>query len=130
MALDQTRANQILDAIHGVATLTATTAPIKLRLMTGATINATTNGTEIAASAGYTALGQTITMGSASAGSSSNSLISWTNMPATAVIHAIEIWDSNGTPKRQLWGILTADKATALGDTLSFSAAAITSALT
>lgn len=129
MALDATRANQILDAVHGVATLTATTAPIKLRLMTGATINATTNGTEITAGGGYTALGQAITMGSATSQSASNSLISWTNMPV-ATVHAIEIWDSNATPKRQLWGILTADKTTASGDTLSFAAAAITSALT
>jgi hypothetical protein len=47
-------------------------------------------------------------------------------MPA-ATTAGIEIW--NGTPARQEFGALTAAKTTAAGDTLSFAAGAITSAL-
>ena len=127
--LDQTRANQLLDAMHGVTTLAATTTPIKIRLMT-AIGSAAVNGTELASGGSYVALTglSPLTMGAASAGSSSNSAISQTNMPA-ATITAIEVWDSAATPKRQVWGYLTTARTTVAGDTLSFAAAAITSAL-
>jgi len=129
--LDQTRANQILDAVHGVTALTATTAPTKCRFMT-ANGSATANGTELATSAGYTSGtgAPTITFAAAATGSSATSgVVSVTNMPATTVV-GIEVWDSNGTPKRQELGTLSASKTTNLGDTLSFATGAITSALT
>lgn len=129
--LDQTRANQILDAIHGVTTLVATTTPTKIRLMT-AVGSATTNGTELATSGGYTAGsagGISVTWAAAASGSDATSAIaSVTNMPATT-INGIEIWDSNATPKRQELGSLTTPRTTASGDTLSFASGAITSAL-
>ena len=130
MALDATRANQILDAIHGNTALLATTTALHLRLMTAAG-SATVNGTELASGGSYVIVtGLTpLTMSTAASQSSSNSAISQTNMPATTIT-SIEVWDSNATPKRQVFGTLTASKTTAAGDTLSFAAAAITSALT
>lgn len=130
MALDQTRANQLLDALHGVATLTATVTPLRARLMT-ANGSATANGTELATSGGYTAAtgAPSFTFGAASAGSSaSSSAITVTNMPATTVV-GVEIWDSAGTPKRQEFGALTASKTTNAGDTFSIAIGAMTSAL-
>jgi hypothetical protein len=130
MALDQTRANQLLEAIHGVTALTATTTPTRVRLMT-AVGTATTNGTELATSGGYTsgAGAPSVTWAAAATGSeATNAIVSVTNMPV-ATINGIEIWDSNATPKRQELGSLTTPRTTASGDTLSFASGAITSAL-
>lgn len=138
MALDQTRANEVLTWMHGGASPTALTTPIRIRLLT-AIGNATTAGTELATGGSYT---QTAAGGStggvstggnwaaASAGSqATNAIISQTNMPA-ATITSIEIVDSTaGTYKRVEFGALTASKTTAAGDTLSFASGAITSAL-
>jgi hypothetical protein len=130
MALSQARANQILDAIHAVTALTASVAPTHVRLMT-AVGSATANGTELATSGGYTAGtgAPSVTWTAASGGSTpSSAIVSVTNMPATT-INGIEIWDSAGTPIRQELGSLTTPRTTASGDTLSFAAGAITSAL-
>lgn len=130
MALDQTRANQILEAIHAVTTLTASTSPTRVRLMTTVG-SATANGTELATSGGYTsgAGAPSVTWAAAATGSeATNAIVSVTNMPATT-INGIEIWDSNATPKRQELGNLTTARTTASGDTLSFASGAITSAL-
>lgn len=130
MSLDQTRANQILDAIHGVASLTAVTAPIRCRYMT-ANGTATSNGTELTTGGGYTSGtgAPSVTWGSASAGSSATSAnITTTNMPATTIV-GVEFWDSNGTPKRQSFGALTASKTTASGDTFTIASGAATEAL-
>lgn len=128
--LDQTRANQLLEAIHATTTLVASTAPIRLRLMTAAG-TATANGTELASGGGYTqGAGAPATAWAAAASGSqaTNAAVTITNMPA-ATIPAVETWDSNGTPKRQELGNLTASKTTASGDTLTFASGAITSAL-
>lgn len=128
MTLDRTKANNLLDGIHAVAAFTAVTSPIKIRLMT-AVGSATANGTELATGGSYVAAtGITVTWDAASAGSANNQACSQTNMPA-ATITGIETWDSNATPKRQELGTLTASRTTSSGDTLSFAAAAITSAL-
>lgn len=130
MALDQTRANQLLEAIHAVTALTASTAPTRVRLMT-AVGSATANGTELATSGGYTSGtgAPSVTWAAAATGSeATNAIVSVTNMPATT-INGIEIWDSNATPKRQELGSLTTPRTTASGDTLSFASGAITSAL-
>jgi hypothetical protein len=130
MALTQARANQILDAVHTVATLTASVAPIHTRLMTAVGTN-TTNGTELATSGGYTSgVGApSTTWGSAATGTSAiTAAVTVTNMPATT-INGIEEWDSAGTPVRQELGSLTTPRTTASGDTLSFAIGAITSAL-
>ena len=53
MALDQTRANEILTFMHGGAAPTALTAPIHVRIYT-VIGTATTPGTEVATGGGYT----------------------------------------------------------------------------
>jgi hypothetical protein len=130
MSLDQTRANQILDAIHAVTPLTASTAPTKLRLMT-ANGTSTANGTELTTGGGYTSGtgAPTVAWTAAAAGSQpSSGAVSVANMPASTVV-GVEVWDSAGTPKRQEFGALAASKTLASGDTLSFAAGAITSSL-
>ena len=131
MTMDATRANQVLDALNAVATLTATTSPIRVRQMT-ANGSASANGTELASSGGYTAgaSAPSVTMGSAASQSAaSTTAVTITNMPATTIV-GVELWDSNATPKRQQLGALTASKTTASGDTLSYAIGAITTALT
>jgi|SRR3954466_1944300 hypothetical protein len=131
MALDQTRANEILTFMHGGAAPTALTGPIHLRIYT-AVGNATTSGTEVATGGGYTSGtgAPSITYGAAAAGSqASNAIVSITNYPRVETVTAIEIWDSTGTPKRVEWGTLSASKTMAAGDTLSFASGAVTSTL-
>ena len=130
-------ADSVLTAMHptsGTSTLGSITVtfPIRIRLMTAAG-SATAAGTELTSGGSYVA-GTGITTGAnwaaASGGSqATNAVLSQTNMPA-ATIPAIELWDSNGTPKRIEFGNLTASKTTASGDTLSFASGAITSAIT
>lgn len=130
MALDQTRANEVLTWMHAGAAPAALTSPTRVRLMT-ANGTASTPGTELSSGGGYTAGAgaPSVTWAAASAGSqATNAAVSVTNMPA-ATITGIEIWDSTATPKRIEFGALTASKTTASGDTLSFASGAITSAL-
>jgi hypothetical protein len=130
-AIDQTRCNQILDAILATTTLTASTTGIHIRLMT-ANGSVSANGTELGTSGGYTAgTGTaTVTWAAASAASAaSNQAYTVTNMPATTIV-GVELWDSNGTPKRQAWGALSASKTTNSGDTFSIASGSITLALT
>lgn len=129
MALDQTWAKKIQDHTHGGTALTAPSG-FKVLLMT-ANGTSTSNGTELATGGGYTAgTGQSITFAASTSAtpsvSANSGTISFTNMPATTTV-GIEIW--NGTPVRQEFGALTASKTTAAGDTLSFAASAISSAL-
>lgn len=133
MALDQAFAKAIQDHIHGSTALAQPTAPYRLRQMT-ANGSASANGTELATSGGYTAGtgAPTIAFGAATTASpsvaSSSGAVTITNMPATTIV-GVEIWNSNGTPSRQEWGALAASKTTASGDTLSYSAGAVTSSL-
>lgn len=138
MALDQTRANEILTWMHLGTATTALTTPIRILLCT-AVGTATTAGTELTTGGSYThstaggSTGGVSTGGNwaaASAGSqATNAVISQTNMPA-ATITSIEIVDSTaGTFKRIEFGNLAASKTTSAGDTLSFASGAITSAL-
>lgn len=129
MAFDQAFAQAIQNHIHGNATLTAPTGH-KVLLMT-ANGTSTAGGTELATGGGYTAgTGQAITFSSATAAtpsvSANNASISFTNMPAATIV-GIEIKNSGSV--RLEFGALTASKTTASGDTLSFAASAITSAL-
>jgi len=125
--LDQTFANQLLDASVATTPLVASTAPIHCRLMT-ANGTATANGTELGTSGGYTSGtgSPTLTFAAASGGSAaSNSAVTVTNMPA-ATINGIELWDSAGTPKRKWFGALSAPKTTNPGDTFSIASGALT----
>ena len=101
--------NALLDHLFATATLTIT-GPIKLALSTTAGSDATA-GTEV------------------TGGSTSNSgTVTFTGMPACTVV-GIEIYDSNGTPKRLAYGALTASKTVGAGDTLTFAAASISLSL-
>jgi hypothetical protein len=132
MALDQTRANEMLTWMHGGASPTALTAPIHVRIYT-VIGNATTAGTEVATGGGYTsgAGAPSVTYAAAATGSqATNAAVNITNYPRVENVAAIEIWDSTGTPKRVEWGGITGGaKTMAIGDTLSFASGAITSAL-
>lgn len=124
-ALTTAEANRLLDASFGTATYTAPTTPMKLALATTAS-SASAAGTEVT---GGSYARQNIAFGSATSGANSSSAaITFTNMPACTVTH-VDIYDSNGTPRRCWWGALTASKTLASGDSLSFAAAAITAAL-
>ncbi len=121
----QAEANRLLDASFGVATYTAPTGAMKLALATVTGTN-TTAGTEVT---GGSYARQTITMGSASAGSSANTnAITYTNMPA-ATVTGVDIYDSNGTPRRAWAGALSASKTTGAGDPLSFAIGAVTASM-
>lgn len=134
MAIDQTRANEVLTWLHGGAAPTALNATSRLRIYT-AVGNATTEGTQVATGGGYTG-GNTSTSGvalswaAASAGSqATNAVAQVTNYPRSETVTAVEVWDGAASPKRAEWGSLTTSRAMASGDTLSFASGAITSAL-
>jgi hypothetical protein len=121
-ALVTAEANRLLDASLGVATYTAPTGSMKLALATSAS-SASAAGTEVT---GGSYARQNITFGSASAGSSTNTgSVTFTNMPAATTTH-VDVYDSNGTPRRAWFGPLSASKTTASGDTLSFAVSSIT----
>lgn len=115
-------ANRLLDASLAVAAFTAPTSPMKLALATSTGTNAAA-GTEVT---GGSYARQTITFGSASGGSSSNTnAITFTAMPS-ATVTGVDVYDSNGTPRRAWAGALTASKTVAAGDSLSFAASSVT----
>ena len=121
-ALDQTRSNQLIDASLGTTALTATTTPLKTRLMT-ANGTSSSNGTEVT---GGSYASQTTTFAAASAGSAASSVaVTVTGMPAVTVV-GVELWDSNATPKRQWWGALSANKTTNAGDTFTIPSGSLT----
>lgn len=133
MALDVNRANELLDVIHGVDTLTAPTTPMTIRLIR---INgsASAAGTEVTAGAGggtgagYTAGGEDATFTAAAAGAATlDADVVWANMPATTVA-GIEVWDSAVTPKRWEWGTFT-PRVLGSGDGFTLTPALFTSAL-
>lgn len=129
-ALNQAHANNILDASLGTAAFTATSGSLHCRLMT-ANGTATSNGTELATSGGYTSGtgAPTVTFASASAGSAaSSSAATVTNMPATTIV-GIELWDSAGTPVRKWFGALSTSKTTNAGDTFTIAIGSLTAAL-
>lgn len=124
-ALVQAEANRLIDASFGTTAYTAPTGAMKVALVT-ATGSATAAGTEVT---GGSYARQTLTMGSASAGSASNSgTITYTSMPA-ATVTGVDIYDSAGTPRRAWWGALAAAKTTGSGDTISISAGALVASL-
>lgn len=130
MAIDQTRANEVLTWMHGGSAPTALNAVSKLRLYT-VVGTAAASGTEVATGGGYTAgTGITLSWAAASAGSqATNAIASVTNYPRAETVTAVEVWDAAGTPKRVEFGSLSASKTMAAGDTLSFASGAITSAV-
>lgn len=68
---------------------------------------------------------QSLTVGAASAGATSNSAdLVFAGMPACTVVGA-EVWDSAGTPVRLWYGALTASRTVATGDELRLVAGAL-----
>lgn len=125
--LVQAEANRLGDAsLRGVA-YTLPTTPMKNALLT-ATGSATAAGTEVT---GGSYARQTITLASAFAsGSVSNTAsVDVTNMPAVTVT-GVDVYDSNGSPRRAWWGPLAANRTTLAGDTLSFAIGALVFTLT
>lgn len=129
--LVQVEATNMLNASLAKATYTATVSPVMLRLMS-ANGSATAGGTEVANAGGSTYAAQSLTaaLGTAAAASiTTTGVITFANMPAITTT-GVEVWDSAGTPIRKWQGPLAASKTTALGDTLSFAAGALTLAQT
>ncbi len=124
-ALVQAEANRLLDASFGTATYVAPTTPMKLALMTVIS-TATAFGTEVT---GGSYARQTIAFGAAAAGSVNNSgVINFANMPVATVV-AVDILDSNATPRRSWFGALTTNRTTAAGDTVSFAVSSVAASL-
>lgn len=122
--LTDTVENQLLDALVGNASYTVT-APIKLALVT-ANGSDSAGGTEVT---GGSYARENIAFGAASGGQIvSTGTISFGNMPTCTVV-GIELWDSNGTPKRLAYGPLSASKALVSGDTLEFAPGSVTMTL-
>lgn len=118
-------ANRLLDASFLTATYTPPTTAMKLALVSTNGTN-TSAGTEIS---GGSYARATLVMGSAASGSCSNtSTITYTNMPAVTTT-GVDVFDSNGTPRRAWWGALTAAKTTAAADSLSFAASSISASI-
>jgi hypothetical protein len=108
-------------SLNGTA-YTLPTTPMKLALATTAS-SASAAGTEVT---GGSYARQTIAFGtSAGTGVANTGAVTYLNMPAATTSH-LDIYDSNGTPRRAWWGALTASKTTAAGDSLSFAIGAIT----
>lgn len=119
-------ANALLtSSVKGTA-YTAPTGAINLSLDT-VIGSASAAGTEVT---GGSYARQSVTWGTASAGSIANSVaITFTAMPAVTVV-GVGIWDSAGTPIRRWWGAVSPNKVLGAGDTLSFAIGALTVGLT
>lgn len=109
--LSNTAENRALDWLMGSAT-TAPTTPLKVALVTAAGDD-TTAGTEVT---GGSYARQTLTVGAAAAGATSNSAdLVWSGMPACTIV-GWEIWDSAGTPVRWWYGPLDTNRTLLAGD--------------
>lgn len=108
----------------------------KLKLI-GSGANENTNGTEITPGGSYPAGGiaysgnttfgaPTYSAGNASV-TNSGGAITQSNMPAVASpgVQQAELWDTGVTPKRWIWGALSASVITNLGDTLTFATSSV-----
>lgn len=126
MPLDQAEATRLVDAMLGKATYSAPTTPMMARLMS-ANGSASVNGTELTNAGGSAYAAQNVTTampaGSTNGSIANSTAITYTNMPAATSV-GVEVW-SSGTARRAMYGALTASKTTALGDSLTFSAAAL-----
>jgi hypothetical protein len=120
--LTTAEADRLTNASLNGTAYTAPTTPMKLALATTAS-SAATAGTEVA---GGSYARQTVAFGtSAGTGVANTGAVTYTNMPAATTTH-VDIYDSNGSPRRAWWGALTAAKTTAAGDTLSLAIGALT----
>ena len=116
--------NALLDALVGT-TAYSMTGPVMLALMT-ANGNDASAGTEVTGGS-YGRVSMSMT--AASGGSITNSAeLNFAGMP-TATVVGVELYDSNGSPKRLAYGSLSVSKAVTSGDTLQFAASSVTLSL-
>jgi hypothetical protein len=115
--------DRLVNASTGAVAHVAPTTPMKLALAT-ATSSASAAGTEVT---GGSYARQTFTPTTASGGTGCNNsaAITYTNMPAATTTYG-DIYDSNGTPRREAFGSLSSSKTTNAGDTLTFPIASVT----
>lgn len=114
--LDQAEANRLLNGSLGAASYTEPTTPMKLALVTS-TGTATSPGTEVA---GGSYARQTVTLGSASAGATSNTnAVEFAGLPECTV-DGFEVWDSAGSPRRVWWAPLPEPRDFEAGDSARF----------
>lgn len=99
--------------------------PIKVAL-NSAVGSATSAGTEI--SGGSYARQPLYMAAAASEANTSNTALTYTNMPAVTVT-SIDEFDSAGTPVRRWWGNLSASKTTNAGDTFSIASSSYSKTL-
>lgn len=119
-ALDQAEASRLLRASLGIAAYTAPTTPMMIRAMS-ANGSASANGTQVVGGS-YTPQNLSTALGTEANGAVNNSgAISFTGMPAGTVV-GVEVWDSTGSPRRAMWGALSASKTLGAGDTLTLPA--------
>jgi hypothetical protein len=119
-ALSNTAENRALDWLLG-STSTAPTTPMKVALVTAAGDDATA-GTEVS---GGSYARQTLTVGAAASGQTTNSAdLVFNGMPASTVV-GIEVWDSAGTPVRWWYGPLDTPRTLAAGDQLRIAASTL-----
>lgn len=127
-AFSQAQATNLLAATFGQAAFTASTTPIKVKLMS-TTPSESSAGIEITAGNNYptggvatTAWPAPTTQTGTFSGRIGNPAITISNMPA-ATVNGIDLVDNTG--RRLMWGALTTPRTTASGDTLSFPADSI-----
>lgn len=134
MALHRAEAVALLAAVSRGVAYTPPVTPLMLRLMTAMGADNATAGTEVVNAGGSAYAAQslagawTATTSAAVPNTTSTAAVTFTNMPATTVV-GVEVWDSAGSPRRTQFGGLTANKTTALGDSLAFAAGALASTL-
>lgn len=130
--LDQVRANEALSWLHGGGAPPTITGPLHVRQMT-ANGTATANGTEAATGGGYTSGTGAPSISSwataASGSQATSAAVQITNYPRSETVVGIELWSSDGTPKRVELGALSSPKSMAAGDTLSYASGAISSTM-
>ncbi len=120
-------AARLANAWLGKVTYPATVTPVRLRLTT-TDGTASTAGTEVVNSGGSAYASQDLSVAlpasTSTATITNNAVVTFTNMPAVTVV-AVEVFDSAATPVRKAFGGLASDKTTALGDSISFAAGAL-----
>lgn len=131
-ALDQTAADNVLDALLATASFTPSVTGVKVRLVTTVP-TATSNGTQLSGT-GYTAGGTVTTWNAASAGpqvATNITVLTWTNSSGSSwSIVGLEIWDEGGTPARKFFGTWTGQPITvANGNTFAVAAGAVSISL-
>jgi hypothetical protein len=118
-AWDQAAASRALRAELAITAHVAATTPIMCRVMS-ANGSAAAAGTQFTGGS-YAAQNLTTALGTESNGAvATTSAVSYTGMPALTAT-GVEWWDSNATPRRVMWGALSASKTLGAGDTLSFA---------